>query len=576
MNNMNRRPRTSLDYQRLEPKHLLAGNVSVSLVGETLNVAGDSLANEIQILGSPNGSVSIVPVDGTTINNQTQPFSIGGGIKYANFRMGAGDDLIEISNIQMADVFAINLENGNDHLAIDGINVRYLLVSGGAGHDVMEFHNTYSRKEIHIQGNAGDNTVSITSMAADRSVYVETDSGADTIGVNNLGVRKSVSVKSGAGNDLVAVTGRLYSNNTKFELGDGNDGLSVLPNTNQTTATVRRGLEVKAGSGNDQVAIGQGAESERRTDLAGEAGNDSLNTTNSALRNPKISGFENFQLPNQATALDSFYARLDSAGVDTTPFGRDMEVTPAPVLATSDTPLQLERSATAVPVDDQLSLTGEDVDVSGATVAVSTYIADEDVLAFTDTDGIAGSFDTTTGVLTLSGTATLAEYQAALRTVTYDNTNGAFTGSKQVEFVVTSEAGTAQDSREVQILTDDQAIENFAADNGLVLEQTPSGVQYIIETPGNDVQPTVDDSVRVDYRGTLLDRTEFDANDDATFPLVGVIPGFRDGLLEFSEGASGQIFIPAELGYGEDGTTNIPPDAILRFEIELLEVILTA
>ena len=568
---MNRRLRTQLDYQRLESKHLLAGNVSVSLAGEVLTVAGDSLANEIQILGSPNGSVSIVPVDGTTINNQTQPFELAGGIRYANLRMGGGDDLIGISNIQMAEVFAINGEDGNDRLNINGINVRHLLVSGGAGNDVLELHNTYARREIHIQGNAGDNTVAITAMAADRKVYVETDSGADTIGIDNLGVGKSVNVNSGAGNDLVAVTGRYYSNNTKFDLGNGNDGLSILPNTSQTTATFQSRLRVKAGSGNDQVAIGQGAESGRSTKLDGEAGTDSLNTANSSLRNPSISGFENFQLPNQATALDSFYERLDNAGVDTTPFGR--EVTAAPVLAVSDTPLQLKRSATAVPVDEQLLLTGDGANVTGATVSVSTYVADDDVLAFTDTDDINGSFDTTTGILTLSGTSTLAAYQTALRSVTYDNTNGAFTGSKQIEFAVTNGGGTTQDSREIQILTDAEAIDNFATANGLELDQTTSGVQYIIETAGNDVQPTVDDSVRVNYRGTLLDGTEFDANDNATFSMDGVIPGFRDGLLQFSEGASGQIFIPAELGYGESGTTNIPPNSILRFEIELLEVI---
>jgi FKBP-type peptidyl-prolyl cis-trans isomerase len=104
----------------------------------------------------------------------------------------------------------------------------------------------------------------------------------------------------------------------------------------------------------------------------------------------------------------------------------------------------------------------------------------------------------------------------------------------------------------------------------------PSGLQYKITKEGTGIKPTDKDTVKVHYRGTLLDGTEFDSSyergEPATFPLNGVIKGWTEGLQQIGEGAKAEFYIPDSLAYGERGSGKITPNATLVFEVELLEV----
>ena len=112
------------------------------------------------------------------------------------------------------------------------------------------------------------------------------------------------------------------------------------------------------------------------------------------------------------------------------------------------------------------------------------------------------------------------------------------------------------------------------ANEGVV--ELPSGLQYKVLTEGTGKTPVSDSRVKVNYRGTLLDGTEFDSsykrNTPAEFAVNGVIKGWTEALLLMKEGAKWQLFIPSDLAYGERGTGNIPPNSVLTFEVELLEV----
>ncbi len=105
----------------------------------------------------------------------------------------------------------------------------------------------------------------------------------------------------------------------------------------------------------------------------------------------------------------------------------------------------------------------------------------------------------------------------------------------------------------------------------------PSGLQYRVITAGKGKKPKPTDTVTVQYRGTLIDGTEFDSSyrrgQPATFPVNGVIPGWTEALGLMQEGSKWQIFVPSNLAYGERGSGGqIGPNATLIFEIELISV----
>jgi FKBP-type peptidyl-prolyl cis-trans isomerase FklB len=94
---------------------------------------------------------------------------------------------------------------------------------------------------------------------------------------------------------------------------------------------------------------------------------------------------------------------------------------------------------------------------------------------------------------------------------------------------------------------------------------------------GDGKKPTLDDTVVCQYRGTLIDGTEFDSsykrNQPATFPVNGVIKGWTEALQLMPVGSRWQLFIPSSLAYGERGAgPNVGPNATLIFEVELISI----
>jgi FKBP-type peptidyl-prolyl cis-trans isomerase len=105
----------------------------------------------------------------------------------------------------------------------------------------------------------------------------------------------------------------------------------------------------------------------------------------------------------------------------------------------------------------------------------------------------------------------------------------------------------------------------------------PSGLQYKVLTPGTGPKPAATDTVVCQYKGTLLDGTEFDSSykrgQPATFAVGKVIKGWTEALELMPVGSKWQLFIPADLAYGERGAGNvIPPNATLIFEVELVSI----
>jgi FKBP-type peptidyl-prolyl cis-trans isomerase FkpA len=114
-----------------------------------------------------------------------------------------------------------------------------------------------------------------------------------------------------------------------------------------------------------------------------------------------------------------------------------------------------------------------------------------------------------------------------------------------------------------------------AAGTGAV--KTDSGIVYTETAAGAGPSPTAADRVKVHYKGTLIDGTEFDSsyarNEPAVFPLGGVIRCWTEGVQKMKVGGKARLVCPSDLAYGDRGNEAIPGGAALIFEVELLEIV---
>ena len=107
-------------------------------------------------------------------------------------------------------------------------------------------------------------------------------------------------------------------------------------------------------------------------------------------------------------------------------------------------------------------------------------------------------------------------------------------------------------------------------------EKTASGIGVTILKEGTGANPKASDTVKVHYRGTLVNGQEFDNShkrgQPATFPLTRVIPCWTEGVQKIKVGGKAKLVCPPELAYGNQNVPGIPPGSTLVFEVELLEI----
>ena len=122
---------------------------------------------------------------------------------------------------------------------------------------------------------------------------------------------------------------------------------------------------------------------------------------------------------------------------------------------------------------------------------------------------------------------------------------------------------------EEQLAIDKEIIESYLADNGLTAQTTASGVYYIVDNPGTANHPTISSTVTVRYSGKFLSGSEFDSG-TISYPLEGFIEGWQIGIPLFGAGGSGTLYIPSGLAYGTTGSSTIPANSVLIFEMDLI------
>ncbi|WP_198652060.1 FKBP-type peptidyl-prolyl cis-trans isomerase [Chitinophaga deserti] len=152
--------------------------------------------------------------------------------------------------------------------------------------------------------------------------------------------------------------------------------------------------------------------------------------------------------------------------------------------------------------------------------------------------------------------------------------------------MITTEKGMGVVSNYLQKIKLEKAAKNKAAGEQFLaanktkegINTTASGLQYQVLTNGSGAKPSLQDKVKVHYRGTLIDGTVFDSSIDRGEPIVlplnGVIKGWTEALQLMTVGSKWKLFIPSDLAYGErQAGAKISPNSALVFDVELLEIV---
>lgn len=122
---------------------------------------------------------------------------------------------------------------------------------------------------------------------------------------------------------------------------------------------------------------------------------------------------------------------------------------------------------------------------------------------------------------------------------------------------------------------DDQIINDYKSQNNIEVSKHTSGLYYTITTEGTGSQPTATSTVEVRYKGYFTDNSVFDQTEGsstATFEIPKLIEGWKICIPLLKVGGKGTFFIPSALGYGSQGSSGVPPNTVLIFDIELVNI----
>ena len=116
---------------------------------------------------------------------------------------------------------------------------------------------------------------------------------------------------------------------------------------------------------------------------------------------------------------------------------------------------------------------------------------------------------------------------------------------------------------------DQEKIEKYIADNNIDATRHSSGLWYKIIKKGGSVHPNTSSKINVDYKGTLLDGTEFDSGEDVDMILGKTISGWQIGIPLIGEGGEILLIVPSDLGYGPHEQGSVPANSVMVFEVKL-------
>jgi len=486
--------RQPLAFEVLENRRVLAGNVYVTIQDSILLVVGDAADNQVLISQDNAGQFVVTGQDTTTVNRSTDPFVVNGIASYVTVSMEAGNDQVVVNGINVRNNFSFYGGFGNDRLEVNGLSAKHFHGEGNPGDDVFDL-NLNIRKSAYLYLGAGNDVVASENLNVGRNFKIYGHAGNDTISTERANVGRKLEFHLDTGNDNVLMSGETSVGRfARFDLGEGNDFVGVLPAENGGRAEFGEFISVDANAGNNALAFDRGVDANGRLRTELGTGTNQLQLGGADFASSDAGGFGNLNSARLNSLVDQVFATLESAGIGVPDVIEPLQAT------TTDSTLEITENDNATSIDPGFSLTGSQ-QVTSATIQVGNFVSGQEQLTFTDTSSISGNFDAATGLLTLSGNASTANYQAAVRSELYLNSSETpLTDLRQFEIVITDSDETVTVNRDFAVAAvNDAAVVTAANANQTVLpEDLPTPVDNLMTVSDVDSETLVSAEVRFD------------------------------------------------------------------------------
>lgn len=405
---------TQLNFERLEHRRVLAGNVQALVTDGVLVVIGDQLDNQIEISQDAGGNFTVAGND-TTVNGTNQQAIFPRNFRHVSVIMHGGNDEVSVRSTRIPSNFTFLGGEGSDRLTTHGLRAYHFHAEGQAGDDVFDLTQAIDQSSYLYLG-LGNDVVFAKDVASGRNFKVFAHGGDDTFVASNLNIGRKFELHMHEGQDDVLVEGSFRAGlYTLINTDSGNDFVGLLPNLNEGRGSYGSSLRISTGDGNDNVAFDSGLRGSSFVRVNGGSGIDAFQRGGASLGFNQIRDFQSNSVENLDSLIESVMNRLQDVGIGV------VDEVFVPLAATaSSSPLIIQENTGPTSVDSGFTLEGSDPVVT-ATIAISDYDNTQDELSFTSTSLVTGDFDAVTGILTLSGNGSTSTYQSAIRSVLYEN-----------------------------------------------------------------------------------------------------------------------------------------------------------